>query len=95
MSYELQFHPKALKEWSKLDANIKEQFKKKLSERLENPIVVKDRLSGFDDIYKIKLRSSGYRLAYKVLQKEIIVLVLKIGKRDNVYRLLSKMISKN
>ena len=95
MSYELQFHPKALKEWSKLDASIKEQFKKKLSERLENPIVAKDRLSGFDNIYKIKLRSSGYRLAYKVLQNEIVILVLKIGKRDNVYRLLTKMISKN
>jgi len=31
------------------------QFKK-LKERLENPKVLKDKLSGFEDVYKIKLR---------------------------------------
>ena len=36
MSYELEFLPGALKEWQKLDNSIKVQFKKKLSERLEN-----------------------------------------------------------
>jgi mRNA interferase RelE/StbE len=28
MSYDLDFKPKALKEWDKLDSTIKEQFKK-------------------------------------------------------------------
>ena len=83
MSYELEFLPKALKEWHKLDATIKTQFKKKLVERVENPKVAKDKLSGFDDVYKIKLRNIGYRLAYEVKDKEIIVLVLSVGKRDN------------
>ncbi len=83
MSYELEFLPKALKEWHKLDATIKTQFKKKLVERLENPKVAKDKLSGFDDVYKIKLRNIGYRLAYEVKDKEIIVLVLSVGKREN------------
>ncbi|PWK47383.1 hypothetical protein C8D97_111128 [Pleionea mediterranea] len=35
MSYKLEFHPKALKEFKKLDAVIKEKFKKKLKQRLE------------------------------------------------------------
>jgi len=83
MSYELEFLPKALKEWHKLDATIKTQFKKKLVERVENPKVAKDKLSGFDDVYKIKLRNIGYRLAYEVKDKEIIVLVLSVGKREN------------
>jgi len=42
MSYSLEFHPKALKEWHKLNPSVKEQFKKKLKERLENPKVAKD-----------------------------------------------------
>jgi len=90
MNYELEFLPKALKEWHKLDATIKTQFKKKLAERLENPKVAKDKLSGFDDVYKIKLRNIGYRLAYEVKDKEIIVLVLSVGKRENnsVYKYL-------
>lgn len=34
------------------------------------------------DCYKIKLKSSGYRLVYKVLDKEIVVLVVAVGKRE-------------
>lgn len=36
MIYDLEFMPKALKEWNKLNSTIKEQFKKKLTERLDN-----------------------------------------------------------
>ena len=90
MSYELEFLPSALKEWQKLDNSIKVQFKKKLSERLENPKVTKDKLRGYEDVYKIKLRDVGYRLAYQVKDSEIVVLVLVVGKRENneVYEIL-------
>lgn len=64
MSYELVFHENALKEWEKLDSSIKEQFKKQLAKRLENPRVPSVRLRGKDmqNTYKIKLRDVGYRL---------------------------------
>jgi len=90
MSYELEFLPSALKEWQKLDNSIKTQFKKKLKERLENPKVVKDKLRGYDDVYKIKLRDAGYRLAYQVKDAQIVVLVLAISRRENdeAYELL-------
>ena len=90
MSYELEFLPSALKEWQKLNNSIKVQFKKKLSERLENPKVTKDKLRGYEDVYKIKLRDVGYRLAYQVKDDEIVVLVLVVGKRENneVYKML-------
>ncbi|MFA6144092.1 MAG: type II toxin-antitoxin system RelE/ParE family toxin [Sulfurimonas sp.] len=45
MTYDLEFHPAALKEWNDLGATIKEQFKKKLKQRLDNPKVPKDKLS--------------------------------------------------
>ncbi len=91
MSYRLSFHPKALKEFKKLDVSLREQFKKKLAERLEVPRVAKDKLSGFEDVYKIKLRTAGYRLAYKVEDDELIVIVLAVGQRENskIYKLLS------
>jgi mRNA interferase RelE/StbE len=85
MPYELRFKPKALKEWSRLDKSVKERFKKKLQERLENPHVPKDRVRGYADVYKIKLRSAGYRLAYQVNDMQIVVLVLKRGRRDRIY----------
>ncbi len=90
MSYELKFMPQALKEYRKLDSGIKEQFKKKLSQRLQNPKVPKDKLSGYENIYKIKLKKLGYRLAYEVKESEITVLVLAVGKREKseIYKTL-------
>jgi mRNA interferase RelE/StbE len=82
MSYNLKFLPSALKEWQKLDNAVQAQFKKKLSERLARPHVPSARLSGFENHYKIQLRSSGYRLVYEVIDNELFVLVVAVGKRD-------------
>lgn len=88
MTYKLLFNKKAQREWRKLDQSIKEQFKKKLKERLEQPFVPKDKLSGAKDCYKIKLQNIGYRLVYQVSENDITVLVLAVGRRENdqVYR---------
>lgn len=83
MTYKLKFHRKALKEWEKLGEPIKSQLKKKLAERLENPHIEGDKLKGnLSNLYKIKLKSLGYRLVYEVNDGEITVLVLAIGKRE-------------
>jgi mRNA interferase RelE/StbE len=82
MSYKLKFLPTALKEWKKLENTIQIQFKKKLEERLEFPHIPNSQLSGFKNHYKIKLRASGYRLVYEVIDEEIYILVIAIGKRD-------------
>ncbi len=82
MNYKLKFLPTALKEWNKLDNSIQSQFKKKLAERLEKSHIPSFKLSGFDDHYKIKLRASGYRLVYEVIDHELFVLVIAVGKRD-------------
>ncbi len=82
MSYKLKFLPTALKEWKKLETTIQNQLKKKLEERLEQPHIPSCQLSGFKNHYKIKLRASGYRLVYEVIDDEIYILVIAIGKRD-------------
>jgi mRNA interferase RelE/StbE len=46
MTYELEFSEKAWKEWEKLGAGLRDQFKKKLAERLLNPHVPADPLKG-------------------------------------------------
>lgn len=81
--YTLQFDPRALKEWRGLDRTIQTQFKKVLAKRLDMPRIDASRLSGaLSDCYKIKLRASGYRLVYQVIDSRIVVLVLAIGERD-------------
>lgn len=88
MTYRLEFLPSAQKEWRKLGATVQKQFKRKLVERLENPRVAASKLVGAQDRYKIKLRTSGFRLVYSVREDVLVVTVLAVGKRDksSVYR---------
>ena len=80
--YKLEFVPSAFKEWNKLGINIKEQFKKKLSECIQNPHIPKNRINGGKNLYKIKLKSCGYRLVYQVNNEVVTILVLSVGKRE-------------
>ncbi len=82
MSYKVKFLPSALKEWKKLAPAIQKQFKKKLTERAETPRNPASQLRGFQNVYKIKLRSVGYRLVYEVMDDEIVIIVIAVGKRD-------------
>lgn len=81
-TYNLKFLPVALKEWKKLDTSVQREFKKKLEKRLQNPEVPSAKLVGHKDVYKIKLKSSGYRLAYKVENNELYIIVIAVGKRE-------------
>lgn len=82
MSYSLRFKESALKEWRQLNAPVREQFKKKLAERLEQPRVPSAALHGARDLYKIKLRAAGFRLVYQVDDGIVTVTVIAVGKRE-------------
>ena len=94
MTYKLKFLPAALKEWDKLGRPIQSQFKNKLKERLANPHVPSAKLKHYKDVYKIKLKTAGYRLAYQVVDNELVVYILVVGKREkgSIYKLLSTRI---
>jgi mRNA interferase RelE/StbE len=82
MTYSLAFKESALKEWRKLQEPIRLQFKAKLNERLRTPRVPASPLHGMPDCYKIKLKASGYRLVYRVIDRIVTVEVIAVGKRD-------------
>lgn len=92
MTYKLAFLPSALKEWERLGATVRVQFKKKLAERLDQPHVAGDRLSGLPDCYKIKLHAAGYRLVYRIDEAVVTVIVVAVGKRERnaVYKAAAK-----
>ncbi|MFW2178138.1 MULTISPECIES: type II toxin-antitoxin system RelE family toxin [unclassified Moraxella] len=84
--YKIHFTKTSLKEFQKLGATVKEQFKKKLKSLQANPHVDSARLS--DELagcYKIKLRASGYRLVYQVKDDRLIIIVIGVDKRQSVY----------
>lgn len=61
---------------------MRDRLKRKLAERLEDPHIKADRLSGSRDRYKIKLMSPGIRLVYQVADGELVVCVLAVGTRE-------------
>ena len=70
-------------EWKKLDGSVKEPLRRLLKKRLESPRVKGAELHGaLSDCYKIKLRQQGYRLIYQVQDRQLLVLVISVGKRD-------------
>jgi mRNA interferase RelE/StbE len=94
VTYKLFFKTAARKEWDKLDSTVREIFKKRLVDRLKNPHNESSRLSGMKDCYKIKLRQAGFRLVYQVRDKELVVVVVAVGKREKnfVYKRAIKRI---
>jgi mRNA interferase RelE/StbE len=85
-----EFLPSALKEWRKLGPEIRAQFKAHLNRRLEEPHVDSARIRGYQNHYKIKLRSVGYRLVYEVEEETIMVYVMCVGRRDTIYKTVQK-----
>jgi len=94
MTYKLVFKEEALREWKKLDATVRDIFRKKLKERIEEPRIESARVSGMADCYKIKLRRAGYRLVYQVRENELVVSVVAVGKRERnqIYKAAIKRI---
>lgn len=82
-TYRLAFEDRARAEWDKLDDSVKEPLRRLLKNRLEFPHIPSAALRGeLANCYKIKLLKQGYRLIYQVIDEQLIVLVISVGKRD-------------
>ena len=92
MTYTVKFRDDALKEWHKLDKAIQQQFARKLKKCIENPHIPSAKLRGIKDCYKIKLRASVFRIVYQVIDNQLIIAVVAVGKRErsDVYKLASE-----
>ncbi|RLC00345.1 MAG: type II toxin-antitoxin system mRNA interferase toxin, RelE/StbE family [Deltaproteobacteria bacterium] len=94
MIYKLKFFKSAYKEWQKLDPHVRKHFKLHLKKRVQNPRVESAKLRGYPNLYKIKLRSVGYRLAYLVEDEKISVYVICVSRRDKIYEILPRSLNK-
>ena len=91
-TYQVEFNKTAKKEWDNLTPTIQNTLAKKIKTLTTNPRIQKNALSGAKDCYKIKLAKSGFRLVYKVVNEELVIIVMGVGKRDKIYsKLLKKL----
>ncbi|RAX14334.1 type II toxin-antitoxin system RelE family toxin [Photorhabdus bodei] len=92
MTYSVKFREDALKEWKRLDKSVQQRFAKKLKKCCIEPHIPSAKLRGMSNCYKIKLRASGFRLVYEVMDNVLIIAVVAVGKRERseAYELASK-----
>ena len=96
--YKFKFHEEAEKELGKLNKTIQILFTKKLKQILENPEIGKELgnkanldLTGLKKVY---FDNKRYRIVYKLIDDEIMIYIIAVGKRDNltVYKKASEQI---
>ena len=82
MTYSIKVHDDFKTDLEKLSKPIKDQLYKKLKKIQINPHIPKNRLKGeLSSCYKIKLLKAGVRLVYQVVDDELFILLVTVGKR--------------
>jgi len=81
--YEIILQSKAEKFLKKLDKTNQQRVINKLKCLKENPKLGVPLTANLAGLWK--LRIGDYRAIYQILNQELTILILKIGKRDNVY----------
>jgi mRNA interferase RelE/StbE len=88
MAWKIEFDPAALKELKKLDKSVEKRILKFLRERvakLDDPRQVGARLQGtLSGLWKYRI--GDYRLICSLENDRLVVLVLRIGHRREVYK---------
>jgi len=85
LRYGIKFLPSAIKELASLPAKVQKRFATRIDLLSKNPFPADAKpLKGSEDTYR--LRVGDYRAIYQVRKKEILVLVIKIGHRKDIYR---------
>ena len=88
MTYQILFTPRAKKELSKLPTDVRVRIIKALETLTENPIspgVTKLSLKE-ENLYRIRV--GDYRVIFSIENNKLIILVVKVGHRREVYRRL-------
>lgn len=85
MPYSVMLAPSAERQLKSFSVPIQKRLAKRMKSLQDTPRPqgVK-RLAGVEDLYRI--REGNYRIIYTIRDKELIVLVVKIGHRKEVYR---------
>lgn len=85
MSYTVQLAPAAKRQLRKLDRSIQERVVRGLDKLEKDPRPPGvEKMEGDESTYRIRM--GEYRIVYEIRDKVLVVLVLKVGHRREIYR---------
>lgn len=85
--YAIEFLSSARKEFEKLPGKIRSRAIEALKLLAQNPyseLLKIKKLKGPNDLYRIRL--GDYRLVYEIRDKRLVIVIVKIGNRRDVYK---------
>ena len=85
--YSLHFLSSAKKEFKKLDKIAQKIIKEKIILLSTNPDILKNNIKALKGEYKgkFRLRINQYKVIFQVKDEELIVIIVRIGHRKEVY----------
>ncbi|DAB37861.1 MAG: hypothetical protein A2552_04250 [Sulfuricurvum sp. RIFOXYD2_FULL_44_160] len=85
--YAIEFLPSAKKELSQLDRVIQKQLKEKIILLATDPEKLKNNIKALKGEYsgKFRLRVRDYRVIFRITEEKILITIIRIGHRKEVY----------
>ena len=88
MSYRIVFDRPAEKQFRRLPADTRQALARRISSLAANPHPPESKkLEGAEGCYRI--RQGDYRIVYTIVERILVVAILRVGRRDTVYSNLS------
>ena len=84
-AYTVELAPAALRQLKKLEKQLQKRIAAKIDSLQGNPRPHgAEKLEGADFLYRVRV--GDYRIVYQISDKALVVLVVRIGDRKDVYR---------
>lgn len=89
MSYEIVFKPAAQRDLKKLSQESQKRILKGIMILAENPrIQGVEKLARYENLFRFRV--GDFRVIFEIHETEIVILIVRIGDRKEIYRLISK-----
>lgn len=88
--YSIKYTKEAKKKIEKLDKSIRLVIKKAIESLSSNPY--KGKPLSYDLAGLHSLRTSDYRIIYRIKEKQLIIIVVTVGHRREIYKKLKELI---
>ncbi len=85
--YKLEFLKEAFEEFKNLDRSVQKIIKQKLEILSKDPELLKNNIKPLKGKYKglYRLRVGNYRIIYRLDKDRLIILIIRIGHRGEIY----------
>ncbi|MEF3191490.1 MAG: type II toxin-antitoxin system RelE/ParE family toxin [Campylobacterales bacterium] len=85
--YRVEFLPSAKKELAALSFVVQKQIKEKITLLATDPARLKNNIKPLKGEYagKFRLRVGNYRVIFRIIEEKILITIIRIGHRKEVY----------